>query len=185
MKKVFIALSIVALLPFVVSKYAKAAPENNPYFATISEVEQLISSSVENIQQELEGLISRVDRNEEAIENIDQRVISLEENTIPDPLDFEFINGQVPTTGYVSPSIDIGSYPKVTWIVRCTIGGSIVSLFVSQDGISWIPQQIYQASECSYGRSITLSTAGRFYKVHTYATPDPELSVVSFGRFHY
>jgi len=69
-KKLFTILILVVLLLFSISKITKAAPDNNPIFPSVSEVNQMISESINSLQVNVDNLISRVTATEQSITDL-------------------------------------------------------------------------------------------------------------------
>ncbi|MBI2028513.1 MAG: hypothetical protein HYT07_02775 [Candidatus Levybacteria bacterium] len=67
-KRTILLLFLAGILAF--PQLVKAAPVNNPIFATIVQVEQLISDAISNLSKDIDDLSNRVSQNEDDIEDL-------------------------------------------------------------------------------------------------------------------
>ena len=77
-KRLLITLLLPLLLLIIVPSLVKAAPSNNPIFATIEKVEQMIGDAIAPIQESISNLTSRLDGAEDDIDDLQNRVTELE-----------------------------------------------------------------------------------------------------------
>ena len=77
-KRLLITLLLPLLLLIIVPSLVKAAPSNNPIFATIEKVEQMIGDAIAPIQESISNLASRLDGTEDDIDDLQNRVTELE-----------------------------------------------------------------------------------------------------------
>lgn len=86
-KRLFIYILLPLLFLSIVPTFVKAAPADNPVFATIENVRRMIDDAVTPIHETLSNLTSRLDTDEEDIVDLQNRVTELENiiNATPTP----------------------------------------------------------------------------------------------------
>lgn len=116
------------------------------------------------------------------LNTITTRLTDLEQNSPNSPVDFVFFNGPVSTSGAISPIFDAKNYTKITFSIQCTIGETGFRLASSPDQNIWI-QQYGKLCAQNEAISVTLNTAGRYYRVDTGVTPTSEPFINAVGHF--
>jgi len=205
-KPIFLTISVLFILLFLFANSPARAAHNNPVFATIEYVQQAITNALSPLQSSMQGLTNRVSNLESTvtpipaqiadlqnqassrtamIHDLQTEVQSLKNTQPPQPTDFTFLSGVFPATGgTTSPIFDAQGYTKIAFTWNCPVGATPILLEASPDQVLWGVQAIYGNPDHCNDSSVTLNTAGRYYKVVLGGSTNfTSITVNAFGHF--
>ena len=119
------------------------------------------------------------------INDLKNKIQDLQNNQQPQPTDFIFLSGVFPATGgTTSPIFDAQGYTKIAFTWNCPVGATPILLETSPDQVLWGVQATYGSPEHCFDSSVTLNTAGRYYKVVLGGSTNfTSITVNAFGHF--
>ena len=119
------------------------------------------------------------------ISDLKKKVQDLQNNQPPQPTDFVFLSGVFPATGgTTSPIFDAQGYTKIAFTWNCPVGATPILLETSPDQVLWGVQTIVGNAQQCLDSSVTLNTAGRYYKVVLGGSTNfTSITVNAFGHF--
>jgi len=188
-------LFLLLLLFFSSKRPAHATPSNNPIFATIEVVQQMITNALSPVQNSLLGLSNRVSNLEATVTPIPGQMVNLQNRVsvletqmpqpTPTPKTFSFFNGSINTSGQYSPVVDTDGYSKIAVSFQCTIGSVAINIQDSPDQTTWFTQESWNETYCPGGVTTQLALANRYYRLATNSTTLPNVSLNATGYiFH-
>lgn len=144
-------------------------------------------TTTENIDTSQDQLIIDL-QNENAsqaakIANLNTKVDTIETYQNPEPTDLVFFNGPVSPSGDTSQTFDAQQYTKATFTYQGTAGAFIIQ--VSGDQSYWFTQYSRGEGENKSGGSVTLDSAGRYYRVIAGSTTLPPSEVYQHALGHF
>ncbi len=172
-------------------------PENYAFqcyvFDKVGEMDSSLNSLVHRVStletkdnsqdQKIQGLQDKNASQDAEITDLKTKVSELGNSKPADPTDIIFFNGKVSPQGAVSQVFDAQKYSKVTFTYQGTSSAFVVE--VSGNQTDWFTQYIRGEGENKAGGSVTLDSAGRYYRVEAGSTTLPPNEVHEYALGHF